>query len=262
MKISVLVGFSALVLFIMAGTAGAAPLPGEFYGTVTIDGSPAPAGTQVTAWIANHECGSLQLVREGVYGQGPDTLDPSFTVSCPEARENDRVRFSINGHMAAESRDFTPAGRVRLDLSVDHLLHIPPVVNFTAEPVSGNAPLAVRFTDATESSPRSWVWNFGDTSAPSFVRDPVHTFSEPGVYDIGLMAVNATGMSYIEKEDFVSVFPAGDINHNWRVDIDDVLTMQNISAGTLAPEPGADLNHDGTVNDADLALIMYYYTRK
>jgi len=197
-----------------------------------------------------------------MYGQQPDTLDPSFIVSCPDARDNDRIHFFINGYMARESRDFDPDGLTRLDLSVDRSIHIPPAVDFSAEPTSGNAPLAVQFTDTSVSCPLSWVWDFGDASAPSFVRNPVHIFLKPGVYDVVHTAVNATGTNHIEKTGFVTVYPVGDIDHNWRIDVDDVLMLENISAGELAPDPGADLNHDGVVDNADISLMQYYYHGK
>jgi PKD repeat protein len=39
---------------------------------------------------------------------------------------------------------------------------VPPVADFTADPVSGPAPLAVSFQDLSGGAPTSWLWEFGD----------------------------------------------------------------------------------------------------
>ncbi|PKL61209.1 MAG: hypothetical protein CVV31_12590 [Methanomicrobiales archaeon HGW-Methanomicrobiales-2] len=60
-----------LLLLALAAPAAAVPLlPMEFSGSVTIDGSPAPAGTVVTARINGSDCGSLALTTAGAYGGG------------------------------------------------------------------------------------------------------------------------------------------------------------------------------------------------
>ncbi len=51
-----------------------------------------------------------------------------------------------------------------------------PVANFSGTPTSGNAPLAVSFTDSSTNSPTAWSWNFGDSST-STAQNPSHTYS-------------------------------------------------------------------------------------
>ena len=53
----------------------------------------------------------------------------------------------------------------------------------------GSAPLTVAFTNQSLGSPNSFYWNFGDGST-STVRDPVHTYTIPGVYSVSLKALN------------------------------------------------------------------------
>ena len=45
------------------------------------------------------------------------------------------------------------------------------------KPPRGFAPLPVQFTDQSAGSPTLWMWYFGDGSAPSFERNPVHTYT-------------------------------------------------------------------------------------
>lgn len=57
--------------------------------------------------------------------------------------------------------------------------------NFTASNVAN----VFTFTDASTSSSGSivtWLWNFGDLSAPSTLQNPVHTYDVCGVYNVSL----------------------------------------------------------------------------
>jgi C1A family cysteine protease len=51
---------------------------------------------------------------------------------------------------------------------------IPPTASFTAEPLSGQKPLTVQFTDTSTGSPTAWSWTFGD-SGTSVDKNPSHT---------------------------------------------------------------------------------------
>jgi PKD repeat protein len=68
----------------------------------------------------------------------------------------------------------------------------PPTADFTATPTSGEAPLAVQFSDASIGNPTSWSWDFGDGTG-SNERNPNHTYSAPGSYTVTLTATNADG---------------------------------------------------------------------
>ncbi len=72
-----------------------------------------------------------------------------------------------------------------------------PRADFTATPVTGTAPLSVRFTDTSTGSPTSWAWSFGDGQA-STQRSPEHTYAAPGTYTVSLRVGNAAGQSGTE----------------------------------------------------------------
>ncbi len=64
----------------------------------------------------------------------------------------------------------------------------PPVAAFSADPMTGSAPLAVSFTDQSQagSSPiTSWAWDFGDGNSSSD-QNPSHTYAAPGEYTVKL----------------------------------------------------------------------------
>lgn len=70
----------------------------------------------------------------------------------------------------------------------------PPTAAFTAAPTSGDAPLAVAFTDLSTGDPTAWAWDFGD-GTNSTQRNPAHTYTTPGTYTVSLTATNIAGSS-------------------------------------------------------------------
>ena len=97
------------------------------------------------------------------------------------------------------------------------------VADFNATPVSGPAPLKVRFTDNTTGAPTSWSWGIGgapgeylspdgmvyatnaNTSAPITDRNPAITFLDPGIYTIWMSAGNIYGSNDITKPGYITV---------------------------------------------------------
>ncbi|MGE0635668.1 MAG: PKD domain-containing protein [Bacteroidia bacterium] len=82
-----------------------------------------------------------------------------------------------------------------------------PVVDFSADTLSGCEPLAVRFTDNTVPAPAAYLWNFGDTheSTSSY---PVNTYYQEGLYDVQLIATTADGcVDSLTITDMIEIFP-------------------------------------------------------
>ena len=107
-----------LILLALAAPASAFPaLPAEFSGSVTIDGSPAPAGTVVTARIDDRDCGSLTLTVAGVYG-GDNLFNERLIVSGEEGDAGKTVTFLVNGVKASRTAVYTPGTSANLALAV------------------------------------------------------------------------------------------------------------------------------------------------
>ncbi len=71
----------------------------------------------------------------------------------------------------------------------------PPQAVFTLSPAVGAMPLLVEFTDQswTGGAPiTSWSWDFGD-GATSTLRNPTHTYAQPGVYTVTLSISTSLG---------------------------------------------------------------------
>ena len=85
-----------------------------------------------------------------------------------------------------------------------------PSADFSADPVTGSAPLEVHFTDDSSGGLyeiTEWSWTFGDT-ATSTEQNPVHTYQTPGVYSVTL-TISASGNTFsTTKTDFITVSQA------------------------------------------------------
>lgn len=65
--------------------------------------------------------------------------------------------------------------------------------HFAASAVAGCAPFQVSMLDSSVNA-TSYVWDFGDGSTSS-MSNPVHTYSQPGVYSVILITFDSTGCS-------------------------------------------------------------------
>ena len=84
----------------------------------------------------------------------------------------------------------------------------PPVADFSGNPTSGTAPLAVAFTDLSTNSPTSWSWAFGDGGA-STAQNPSHTYTSANAYTVSLTATNSAGSNTKTKNNYITVTSGG-----------------------------------------------------
>jgi len=105
--------------------------------------------------------------------------------------------------------DYSPE---RFPFSLTFLAEAMDAVNhcdFTAEPLSGQAPLDVQFYDLSDPqwTITTWEWDFNnDGMIDSYEQDPQWTYSSEGIYDVTL-TVSCDSMSRRRvKEDFIHIF--------------------------------------------------------
>ncbi len=79
----------------------------------------------------------------------------------------------------------------------------PPTADFSGSPTTGDAPLAVSFSDLSTNAPTSWSWNFGD-GATSTAQNPSHTYANAGSYDVSMIATNANGSNTMTKVGYIT----------------------------------------------------------
>jgi len=104
--------------------------------------------------------------------------------------------FFLGEAAVAEIRSFLNAGYVDdtyFELQFCIIDDRVPIAAFTADPTSGSAPLTVEFTDLSKGKDLvSWFWDLGDGTTSS-VRNPTHTYVQPGEYTVSLTVTTADG---------------------------------------------------------------------
>ncbi len=79
-----------------------------------------------------------------------------------------------------------------------------PMASFSAEPVSGPAPLHVTFKSDSTGTISEWIWDFGD-GANGTGETVTHTYSRAGTYSVGVQVQGPGGSSTEVREDFITV---------------------------------------------------------
>ncbi len=84
-------------------------------------------------------------------------------------------------------------------------LAVPPTADFSGTPASGDAPLAVTFTDLSTAgtapiTARSWAFGDGGTSTAT---NPSHTYTTPGTYTVALTVTTADGVDTESKANYI-----------------------------------------------------------
>ena len=97
------------------------PLANSFFGVITVDGSPVPEGTPVSAWVEGAQLASE--ITQMVAGDSVVVLDvPADVPETPEiegATPGQLVTFRIGGGDAPETGSWAMAEHVRIDLSAE-----------------------------------------------------------------------------------------------------------------------------------------------
>ena len=94
-----------------------------------------------------------------------------------------------------------------LDCDCGGPIETPPTANFTANVTSGEAPLAVQFTDTSDPGSESitdWDWDFGDLES-STAPSPPHTYDDAGTYTVSLTVTTSVDSDTETKVGYITV---------------------------------------------------------
>lgn len=90
---------------------------------------------------------------------------------------------------------------------------VAPVAGFSFTPASGEAPLAVFFTDTSTGTITNRLWDFGDgVTTNTALTNLVHTYASPGTYSVRLTASGLAGTDTLLKSNSISVAASTAIN--------------------------------------------------
>jgi len=83
---------------------------------------------------------------------------------------------------------------------------VPPVADFTGNPVNIMEGQTVTFTDQSTNNPTSWAWSFpGGDPSTSTQQNPVVTYPTIGTHDVSLTATNSAGFHELIKTGYIDV---------------------------------------------------------
>jgi len=154
--VRILLPLAAALLAAGAAAAAAQPqIPATVYGSVTIDGQPAPTGTEVRAFIGSTDCTQAAPGERLAFREGQATayvvtvLHESQRPGC--GRTGAVITFTVDGRPALQSVAWEP-GPIRLDLSLGSPTVIPlptatPTLPGSASPTARPAPTGPPPTD-------------------------------------------------------------------------------------------------------------------
>jgi len=163
---------SLLAEFTATPTSGIAPLSVKF--------TDASMGT-ITAWSWDFGDGQTSAVQH-----------PSHTYGNPGTYT---VRLTVTGPVGTKTK--TRIGYITVRAVAN--------AEFIGSPTSGTTPLSVSFSDASTGSVTAWSWKFGD-GGTSTSRNPSHTYSNPGTYNVSLTVTGPGDMTNtLTKAGYITV---------------------------------------------------------
>lgn len=113
-----------------------------------------------------------------------------------------------------------------------------PRADFWSDQWTGLAPLTVQFNESTTGCPTAWHWDFGD-GATSSLRNPSHTYTAVGDYEVTLTVTNSEG------SDTVSYRPIRVVGSP---NVVFMSVAKKATVGGLLVEPADIVRYDKTVN--------------
>lgn len=134
----------------------------------------------------------------------------SFGDGASSTEQNPSHAYTVPGRYAV-SLQTTTAGGADTEQKIG-LVEVKPVVDFAAGSSTGQGTLTAAFEDTSNAGNLNilaWHWEFGDGSS-SAVRNPTHTYSAIGTYDVALTITTALGDERVSKAGLIRVTPKVD----------------------------------------------------
>ena len=127
----------------------------------------------------------------------------------------------IDSHEQNPSWTYDTAGNYTVTLTASNLVdsdtvtrvnltsvvNLPPMADFSADPLITLIGHSVQFTDLSTNSPTSWQWDFNnDGVVDSTMQNPNYTYTTAGTYTVNLTVSNPAGSGDEVKSDYIVVW--------------------------------------------------------
>jgi PKD repeat protein len=171
-------------------TSGTAPLTVRFTDLSTGD------GISAWQWDFNND-GSIDSTEQ----------NPEYTYASAGTYSVKLITTGTGGDGTATKTDFISVNDVVPTTTTTQVP--PPVGNFAANPLTGDAPLTVAFTDESAGDITSRIWDVNnDGTTECTTKDCSYTYADPGSYTVKLTVSNDGGSDNVIKTDYITVTKA------------------------------------------------------
>lgn len=135
---------------------------------------------------------------------GPTVNSPLIGIFTGTALPNGGTVVSSGNSVTIQqtSDQYLTESGFELTWSCD-MLNSAPYADFFASEIS-SCTGEIHFTDLSNSFPTNWFWNFGDGET-STLQNPVHQYTQNGIFSITLICSNSYGSDSLTYSDFVSI---------------------------------------------------------
>ena len=239
---------------------------GQFYNISILTGTSNPQDTRV--WIDFDNNGVFNDVTEKVYS-ADNTYNPSGIIYIPTTTARDTLlRMRITSDFAGSLP--TPCYEPWYGQTEDYgvIIGLPPIADFTITDTLICENTCINFTDLTTQNPTAWLWSFpGASQTTSSDQNPSNIcYSNSGIYNISLTAINPFGSDIETKSGYITVISCPPPIANFTTNITSICNNECISfedQTTNNPSswswsfPGASPSNS---NDKNPSNICYYDT--
>jgi len=113
-----------------------------------------------------------------------------------------------------------------------------PPINFFADTLKGCVPLTVHFVESSPNNGQTYEWNFGDMTNLSLAKNPVHTYTTPGKFDVTLTVTSAEGCKNSKTiHQMIEVWPKPTSYFTWTpeiaTEIKPIINFNNLSTNAI-----------------------------
>jgi PKD repeat protein len=163
----------------------------------------------VRAWIDYNRDGEFSQNEEVMNSQN-DTLHVALVNIAGSAVINQALRMRV-ASIRQQAQINSPCGTISFGQAEDYSIVVvdnfeKPIANFSAFDTV-NCTGVVQFVNISLNSPTSFFWDFGDGNT-STLENPIHSYSNAGVFTVKLKVSNQFGVDSITKVNYVNVTAA------------------------------------------------------
>jgi PKD repeat protein len=110
-----------------------------------------------------------------------------------------------NGSGNSTNNNSTNNNSTNNNSTKEEIIITPPTADFAANVTSGKVPLNVLFTSNCTGNPTKFNWTFGDGTYSNNNLTAIHTYTQPGKYNVSLTVSNAAGNKTVTKLAYINV---------------------------------------------------------